>query len=226
MIPIGQDGKRKLEEVEENTAKRPAVAKSIQQKLQNLYGRTTTYLLPNIMHYQNMVVLCLQDRPIVTSAPTEVTPAKEKELPKEQPNAIQSLVQYDDEEEPKQEEEEETVIEFSIDQRPPKPGEPVCVVCGKYGQYICDETEKDVCSMECKSVHLSRLSEEPGYLEHICTNCLSPSDIYKIFNKRMNFNNNIFKIKFSSSNMNSTCSTCSTISNKCPINNNKIKKEC
>lgn len=36
------------------------------------------------------------------------------------------------------------------DQRFPAPGEPVCVMCGRYGEYICDETDDDVCSMECK----------------------------------------------------------------------------
>lgn len=35
-------------------------------------------------------------------------------------------------------------------QRFPAPGEPVCVMCGRYGEYICDETDDDVCSMECK----------------------------------------------------------------------------
>eukprot|EP00252_Welwitschia_mirabilis_P026382 TRINITY_DN8663_c0_g1_i1.p1 TRINITY_DN8663_c0_g1~~TRINITY_DN8663_c0_g1_i1.p1 ORF type:complete len:484 (+),score=87.24 TRINITY_DN8663_c0_g1_i1:122-1573(+) len=36
------------------------------------------------------------------------------------------------------------------DQRFPAPGEPACIMCGKYGEYICDETDEDVCSMECK----------------------------------------------------------------------------
>ncbi|XP_059657529.1 uncharacterized protein LOC132304044 isoform X2 [Cornus florida] len=49
------------------------------------------------------------------------------------------------------------------EQRFPVPGEPVCVVCGKYGEYICNETEDDICSMECKAELLEnlKLPEEP-----------------------------------------------------------------
>ncbi|GAV60453.1 LOW QUALITY PROTEIN: zf-HIT domain-containing protein [Cephalotus follicularis] len=35
-------------------------------------------------------------------------------------------------------------------QRFPVPGEPVCVICGRYGEYICNETDDDICSLECK----------------------------------------------------------------------------
>eukprot|EP00794_Sanderia_malayensis_P009983 gene9983-11005_t len=51
---------------------------------------------------------------------------------------------------------EEAVKEKSKDQRYPEVGEPVCVVCGRYGEYVCDHTEKDVCSIECKRVNLNR----------------------------------------------------------------------
>ncbi|GJP66681.1 hypothetical protein CLOP_g23590 [Closterium sp. NIES-67] len=54
----------------------------------------------------------------------------------------------DDEEE---EEEEEEVKERSVQQRAAEPGEPVCAVCGRYGEYICDATNLDVCSRECKA---------------------------------------------------------------------------
>lgn len=37
------------------------------------------------------------------------------------------------------------------------PGESVCVVCGKYGEYICNETDDDICSMECKAELLENL---------------------------------------------------------------------
>ncbi|CAO3595081.1 unnamed protein product [Absidia cylindrospora] len=30
--------------------------------------------------------------------------------------------------------------------------EPTCIICGKYGEYINDDTENDVCSMECKKI--------------------------------------------------------------------------
>ncbi|XP_036133378.1 probable ATP-dependent RNA helicase DDX59 isoform X2 [Molossus molossus] len=49
---------------------------------------------------------------------------------------------------------EEPVKSFSRTQRWAAPGEPVCVVCGRYGEYICDETDEDVCSLECKAKHL------------------------------------------------------------------------
>ncbi|XP_078497123.1 putative ATP-dependent RNA helicase DDX59 isoform X2 [Lissotriton helveticus] len=50
--------------------------------------------------------------------------------------------------------EEEPVKSFSKSQRWPRPGEPVCVLCGRYGEYICEQTEKDVCSLECKALGL------------------------------------------------------------------------
>ncbi|XP_043941982.1 probable ATP-dependent RNA helicase DDX59 [Protopterus annectens] len=50
--------------------------------------------------------------------------------------------------------EEEPVKSFSKSQRWPEAGEPVCVVCGRYGEYICDDTDNDVCSLECKAKHL------------------------------------------------------------------------
>lgn len=37
------------------------------------------------------------------------------------------------------------------EQRVPLPGEPVCVICGRFGEYICDETDNDICSMDCKA---------------------------------------------------------------------------
>ena len=55
------------------------------------------------------------------------------------------------------EEDDDPVVSYSQQQRWPKPGEPVCVVCGRYGAYIVDQTEKDVCSLECKAKHLRDL---------------------------------------------------------------------
>lgn len=48
------------------------------------------------------------------------------------------------------------VKERSTQQRPAKPGDPICAVCGRYGEYICDETDDDICSLECKSVVLAQ----------------------------------------------------------------------
>lgn len=42
------------------------------------------------------------------------------------------------------------------EQREAEPGEPRCVICGRYGQYICGETDDDVCSLECKEAVLCK----------------------------------------------------------------------
>ncbi|CAL5185510.1 unnamed protein product [Lathyrus oleraceus] len=47
----------------------------------------------------------------------------------------------------------------SKDQRDALPGEPKCTVCGRYGEYICDETDDDVCSLECKQSVVCRISK-------------------------------------------------------------------
>ena len=63
------------------------------------------------------------------------------------------------EDNPSSDEEEDFVVEFSRDQRWPAPDEPACIVCGKYGQYICDATDEDVCSQQCKERHLRMRKE-------------------------------------------------------------------
>ncbi len=54
-------------------------------------------------------------------------------------------------------EDDEPVVSYSKQQRWPKPGEPVCVMCGRYGAYIVDTTDQDICSLECKARHLHKL---------------------------------------------------------------------
>jgi len=54
---------------------------------------------------------------------------------------------------------EDEVVEYSEDQRAAERGEPVCVVCGRYGAYICDATDQDVCSVQCKQAHLESAQE-------------------------------------------------------------------
>ncbi|EOA32441.1 hypothetical protein CARUB_v10015716mg, partial [Capsella rubella] len=49
------------------------------------------------------------------------------------------------------------VKQKSIDQRAPLSWEPKCVICSRYGEYICDETNDDVCSLECKQTLLRRV---------------------------------------------------------------------
>ncbi|XP_036613992.1 probable ATP-dependent RNA helicase DDX59 [Trichosurus vulpecula] len=55
---------------------------------------------------------------------------------------------------------EEPIKSFAKTQRLAEPGEPVCVVCGRYGEYICDKTDADVCSLECKAKHLLQVTEK------------------------------------------------------------------
>ncbi|XP_059665145.1 DEAD-box ATP-dependent RNA helicase 41 isoform X2 [Cornus florida] len=52
---------------------------------------------------------------------------------------------------------EDNVKERCWDQREVLPGEPLCVICGRYGEYICDRTDDDICSLECKQTLLSRI---------------------------------------------------------------------
>ena len=52
---------------------------------------------------------------------------------------------------------DEPVLSFNKQQRWPGPGEPVCVVCGRYGAYIVDRTDDDICSLECKAKRLMKL---------------------------------------------------------------------
>ncbi|CCI40544.1 unnamed protein product [Albugo candida] len=48
----------------------------------------------------------------------------------------------------------------ACDQRSALMGEPICIICGRYGQYICDWTEKDVCSLECRDICRNRFASE------------------------------------------------------------------
>ncbi|KAJ8574133.1 hypothetical protein K7X08_025938 [Anisodus acutangulus] len=59
---------------------------------------------------------------------------------------------------------EDDVKERCWDQREALPDEPRCVICGRYGEYICNETDDDICSLECKGILLSRLakSQQPN----------------------------------------------------------------
>lgn len=68
--------------------------------------------------------------------------------------------EHDDDED--EDEDEEPVKSFKKNQRWPEPGEPVCVMCGRYGEYICDSTDNDVCSLECKAKHLFEMGMGTG----------------------------------------------------------------
>lgn len=74
------------------------------------------------------------------------------------------------------------VVYFSKNQRWPQKGEPICVVCGRYGEFICDQTEDDVCSKECKAKNLrlrqdaNRQKGEESYTYgEGCKNKISPT---------------------------------------------------
>lgn len=67
---------------------------------------------------------------------------------------------------------EEKVVEFSKDQRLARPGEPVCIVCGKYGAYICDATDEDICSIQCKQAHLCSVQETSKISESVNSSIL------------------------------------------------------
>ncbi|XP_077989149.1 putative ATP-dependent RNA helicase DDX59 [Glandiceps talaboti] len=54
---------------------------------------------------------------------------------------------------------EDDVISYSKDQRWPEHGEPVCIMCGRYAEYICEQTDVDICSLECKAKHLAKRNE-------------------------------------------------------------------
>ncbi|KAI8981764.1 P-loop containing nucleoside triphosphate hydrolase protein [Mycotypha africana] len=71
---------------------------------------------------------------------------------------------------------DEEIKQFSSDQRIATPDEPTCVVCGKYGEYINDDTDQDICSLECKAInsdlHAHRLrkskqTSQPTIIGHI-----------------------------------------------------------
>ena len=55
---------------------------------------------------------------------------------------------------------EEEIVSYSKNQRWPTLGESVCVICGRYGAYIVDQTDKDVCSLECKARHLKDIARK------------------------------------------------------------------
>lgn len=48
--------------------------------------------------------------------------------------------------------EAEGIVRLSAEQRDAGPNEPRCVVCGKFGEYIDEDTDHDVCSAECIQV--------------------------------------------------------------------------
>ncbi|TDH68964.1 hypothetical protein CCR75_000289 [Bremia lactucae] len=58
------------------------------------------------------------------------------------------------------------IVKCSSDQRHSLPGEPVCVICGRYGEYVCDATDQDVCSLECREKSISRQQTKHSHDTH------------------------------------------------------------
>ena len=79
------------------------------------------------------------------------------------------------------EEDDDPVLSYSKLQRWPEEGEPVCIICGRYGAYIVDRTDQDVCSLECKARHLHKvgfpLSAEPRRVDSKQENARADSNI-------------------------------------------------
>uniref|UniRef100_K3WU31 RNA helicase n=1 Tax=Globisporangium ultimum (strain ATCC 200006 / CBS 805.95 / DAOM BR144) TaxID=431595 RepID=K3WU31_GLOUD len=71
---------------------------------------------------------------------------------------MMSALQADDQVVQREEGESAVVVQLAVDQRMPRDEEydPLCVICGRYGAYICDATDEDVCSMECRDQCIER----------------------------------------------------------------------
>ncbi|KAH6812371.1 P-loop containing nucleoside triphosphate hydrolases superfamily protein [Perilla frutescens var. frutescens] len=73
------------------------------------------------------------------------------------------------------------VKERCWDQREALPGEPVCAVCGRYGEYICDETDDDICSLECKRSLLSQSAKsKASYAQPSSTKLPATDECYYV----------------------------------------------
>lgn len=72
----------------------------------------------------------------------------------------------------------DNVKQFSSQQRWPSTDEPECIICKRFGEYICDETDEDVCSLECKALHLKsiKLHSEQAHLVHDNASVLREED--------------------------------------------------
>ena len=68
------------------------------------------------------------------------------------PSSVQNS--YDQGEEECHDDGHEAVKQYSSEQRLiiPNSEEPSCIICGKYGEYINDDTDNDICSRECKLI--------------------------------------------------------------------------
>ena len=118
----------------------------------------TTPSLPSLVHSTSIFHRALGGTPSLGLVPygdeegvkeegevNENPPVKEEREVNENP-PVKEKEEVKEEETPSSEE----VIEFSRDAPMAPILGPFCAVCGKFGQYVCDRTDEDVCSMECK----------------------------------------------------------------------------
>ena len=118
----------------------------------------TTPSLPSLVHSTSLFHRALGGTPSLGLVPygdeecvkeegeeNENPPVKEEREVNENP-LVNEKEEVKEEETPSEEE----VIEFSRDAPMAPILGPFCAVCGKFGQYVCDRTDEDVCSMECK----------------------------------------------------------------------------
>jgi ATP-dependent RNA helicase DDX59 len=67
-----------------------------------------------------------------------------------------------------------TLADADEEDRWPAPGEPACVVCGRYGAYVCDTTEADVCSRVCKTRNLAAIAAHDAGPYRFCPPATAP----------------------------------------------------
>ncbi|KAI3952332.1 hypothetical protein MKX01_005199 [Papaver californicum] len=71
-------------------------------------------------------------------------------------------------------------VKKRVEQRFPVVGEPACVVCGKYEEYICDETGDDICSTDCKADLLLKAQSAEGAINCHDSRCLPGTSMVKL----------------------------------------------
>ncbi|RXH97268.1 hypothetical protein DVH24_035936 [Malus domestica] len=144
--------RRQNREIEENDAP---------MSHQDYIDRRRQLLISNFNYHSNLKEVCTSQNYQELTCDVLGKPGTSK--------SCLSLVQYDSDESTSSECEgkqdlpnpghlnESDQVKSRTEQRFPNPGEPVCVMCGKYGEYICNETDDDICSMECKADLLQAL---------------------------------------------------------------------
>jgi ATP-dependent RNA helicase DDX59 len=68
---------------------------------------------------------------------------------------------------------EEPVKETCFEQRFPLDGDPICIICGRYGEYINDTTNNDICSLECKAKDIQNVARNAHHSD-ICPGIAIP----------------------------------------------------